>query len=141
MITKYRSLIVGLACRVLFPFIFIYGIYVILFGHYNPGGGFQGGTILAADVIMLRLVLGKATYKIFPPQMGLILGAIGLIIYAGTGLVAMIWGGNFLDYSFLPIGVPAPERRYWGIFSVDIGIALGVFGVLLSIFDSLSKED
>jgi multicomponent Na+:H+ antiporter subunit B len=141
MITKYRSLIVSVACRILFPLIFIYGIYVIMFGHYSPGGGFQGGTILAADVIMIRMVLGwKATYKIFPPQMGLILGAIGLIIYAGTGLVCVIMGGNFLDYSFLPIDVSIPERRYWGIFSVDIGIALGVFGVLLSIFDSLSKE-
>jgi multicomponent Na+:H+ antiporter subunit B len=141
MITKYRSLIVNMACRVIFPFIFVYGIYVIMFGHYSPGGGFQGGTILAADVILMRMVLGReVSYKKFPPQMGLILGAIGLIIYAGTGLVALIMGGNFLDYSYLPIGVPAPERRYYGIFSVDIGIALAVFGVLLSIFDSLSKE-
>jgi multicomponent Na+:H+ antiporter subunit B len=141
MLAKSRTLIVNMACRVLFPFIFIYGIYVIMFGHYSPGGGFQGGTILAADVIMLRMALGReTTYKIFPPQMGLILGAIGLIIYAGTGLTALIMGGNFLDYSFLPLSVPIPERRYWGIFSVDIGIALGVFGVLLSIFDSLSKE-
>jgi multicomponent Na+:H+ antiporter subunit B len=141
MITKYRSVIVSIAGRILFPFIFIYGIYVIMFGHYSPGGGFQGGTILAADVIMVRMILGRSvTYKIFPPQMGLIMGAIGLIIYAGTGMVGMIMGGNFLDYSYLPIGVPGPERRYWGILSVDIGIALGVFGVLLSIFDSLSKE-
>jgi multicomponent Na+:H+ antiporter subunit B len=141
MITRYRSLIVSMACRVIAPFIFIYGIYVIMFGHYSPGGGFQGGTILAADVIMIRMVLGReVTYKLFPPQMGLVLGAVGLIVYAGTGLAAMIMGGNFLDYSYLPIGVPTPERRYYGIFSVDIGIALGVFGVLLSIFDSLSKE-
>jgi multicomponent Na+:H+ antiporter subunit B len=142
MITRYRSLIVSLACRVMAPFIFVYGIYVIMFGHYSPGGGFQGGTILAADVILMRMILGRElTYKKFPPQMGLILGAIGLIIYAGTGLAAVLAGGNFLDYSFLPIGVPTPERRYYGIFCVDIGIALAVFGVLLSIFDSLSKEN
>jgi multicomponent Na+:H+ antiporter subunit B len=142
MITRYRSLIVSLACRVMAPFIFLYGIYVIMFGHYSPGGGFQGGTILAADVILMRMILGReVTYKKFPPQMGLILGAIGLIIYAGTGLAAVLAGGNFLDYSFLPIGVPTPERRYYGILSVDIGIALAVFGVLLSIFDSLSKEN
>jgi multicomponent Na+:H+ antiporter subunit B len=142
MITKYRSLIVSVACRVIAPFIFVYGIYVIMFGHYSPGGGFQGGTVLAADVILMRMVLGrKATYRKFPPQMGLILGAIGLIIYAGTGVVAVLMGGNFLDYSFLPIGVPNAERRYYGILCVDIGIALAVFGVLLSIFDSLSKEN
>ncbi len=142
MIAKYYNLIVCLACRVMAPFILLYGIYIIFFGHYSPGGGFQGGTILAADVIMMRMVLGKkATYKKFPPQLGLILGGIGLLIYGGTGLVAMLAGGNFLDYSFLPIpGVTGPEKRYYGILFVEIGVALGVFGVLLSIFDSLTKE-
>lgn len=142
MIAKYHNLIVSLACRVMAPFIFLFGIYVIMFGHYSPGGGFQGGTILAADVILLRLCLGReATYKKFPPQMGLILGAIGLLIYGGTGLTALLAGGNFLDYSYLPIPVSEAERRYYGILCVDIGVAFGVFGVLLSIFDSLTKEN
>jgi multicomponent Na+:H+ antiporter subunit B len=141
-IGKYPSIIVSLACRVMSPFIFMYALYVIFFGHYSPGGGFQGGTVLAAVVIMMRLVLGKkATYKKFPPQLGLILGGIGLLIYGGTGLVALLAGGNFLDYSQLPIpGLSGPERRYYGILFVEIGVALGVFGVLLSIFDSLTKE-
>ncbi|OGO18650.1 MAG: hypothetical protein A2Z02_05535 [Chloroflexi bacterium RBG_16_48_7] len=142
MITRYRNIITNNVVRVIAPFIFLFGIYVIMFGHYSPGGGFQGGTILAADVILLRLVLGKKeTYKKFPPQMGLILGAIGLLIYGGTGLAALLAGGNFLDYSYLPIPVSEAERRYYGILCVDIGIALGVFGVLLSIFDSLTKEN
>ena len=69
MITKYHNLIVNLACRVMVPFIFLYGIYIIFFGHYSPGGGFQGGTILAADVILMRLVLGKqASYKSSHPS-------------------------------------------------------------------------
>ena len=142
MITRYHNLIISLACRIIVPFILLFGIYIILFGHYSPGGGFQGGTILAAGVILTRLVLGKkATYKKFPPQLGLILGAIGLLIYGGTGMVALLAGGNFLDYSFLPIpGIESAERRYYGILFVEIGVALGVFGVLLSIFDGLSKE-
>jgi multicomponent Na+:H+ antiporter subunit B len=142
MVGKYHSVIVSLACRVISPFIFLYGLYVITFGHYSPGGGFQGGTVLAAVVIVMRMVLGKkASYRKFPPQAGLILGAIGLLIYGGTGLVALLAGGNFLDYSQLPIpGLDSPERRYYGILAVEIGVALGVFGVLLSIFDSLTKE-
>jgi multicomponent Na+:H+ antiporter subunit B len=142
MIARHNSLIVNIACRVIVPFIFLYGIYVIMFGHYSPGGGFQGGTILAAGVILMRLCLGrKVTYKKFPPQMGLILGAIGLLIYGGTGLIAVLAGGNFLDYSSLPIpGMEGAERRYYGILFVEIGVALGVFGVLTSIFDTLTKE-
>jgi multicomponent Na+:H+ antiporter subunit B len=139
---KYRNLIVSLACRVMAPFILVYALYVLFFGHYSPGGGFQGGTIMAAVVIMLRLVLGShETYKKFPPRMGQILGAIGLLIYGGTGLAALLAGGNFLDYSALPLpGLEAADRRYYGILFVEIGVALGVFGVLLSIFDSLSRE-
>jgi multicomponent Na+:H+ antiporter subunit B len=142
MIAKHHNLIVSLACRVIAPFIFLFGIYIVMFGHYSPGGGFQGGTILAADVILMRLCLGKqATYRRFPPQLGLVLGAIGVLIYGGTGLVALLAGGNFLDYSYLPIpGMSPVDKRYYGILFVEIGVALGVFGTLLSIFDSLTKE-
>ena len=55
--------------------------------------------------------------------------------------MALAGGGNFLDYSYLPIpGVSEPDRRYYGILFIEIGLALGVIGVLLSIFDSLTKE-
>jgi len=143
MIIKYRDLIVSLACRVMAPFIFIFGLYVIMFGHYSPGGGFQGGAILASGIILLRMSLGReATLKKFPPRLGLILGSIGLLIYAGTGLAALLAGGEYLDYSFLPIpGASAAERRYLGILFVEIGVALGVFGVLFSIFDSLTERE
>jgi multicomponent Na+:H+ antiporter subunit B len=126
MISKYRSLVVSLACRTMAPFIFLFGLYVIM-----------------AGVILLRMSLGReATIKKFPPQLSLILGAIGLLIYAGTGLTALLCGGNYLDYSYLPLpGVSSEERRYYGILFVEIGVALGVFGVLLSIFDTLTKEE
>ena len=82
MISKYHNLVVSLACRTIAPFIFLFGLYVIMFGHYGPGGGFQGGTILAAGVILLRMSLGReATIKKFPPQLSLILGAIGLTLF------------------------------------------------------------
>lgn len=142
MIARHNSLIVNIACRVIVPFIFLYALCVIMFGHYSPGGGFQGGTILAAGVILMRLCLGKeASYKKFPPRLGLILGGIGILIYSGTGLVALLAGGNYLDYAALPIqGMDIPDRRYYGILFVELGVALGVFGVLTSIFDSLTKE-
>lgn len=142
MIARYRNIVVDLVCRVLSPFIFMFGLYVVMFGQYSPGGGFQGGTILAAGVILLRLSLGKKqTSKKFPPKLAPILGAIGLLIYGGTGLAALLSGGTYLDYSYLPIpAVSVEEKRYIGILLVEIGVALGVFGVLVSIFDSLTKE-
>jgi multicomponent Na+:H+ antiporter subunit B len=143
MLARYNNLILNVACRVIAPYIFLFGIYVVIFGHYSPGGGFQGGTILAAGVILLRLGLGRrATYKKFAPKTGLILGTIGLLFYCGVGLVTVLAGGNFLDYSYLPIpGMNDPDKHYYGILFVEVGIALGVFGILTSIFDSLTGEE
>lgn len=143
MITKYRDLIVSLACRMIAPFVLLFGLYVTMFGHYGPGGGFQGGTIMASGVILMRLSLGRqATVKRFPLELGPIAGAIGLLIYAGTGLISLLAGGEYLNYASLPIpGITVTEKHYLGILFVEIGVALGVFGVLLSIFDSLTKEE
>jgi multicomponent Na+:H+ antiporter subunit B len=131
-----------MASIILVPFIFMFALYILFFGHYSPGGGFQAGAIMASGVILLRMTLGREiTRKKFPPRAALVLGAIGLVIYAGTGLVSMFTGGNYLDYAGLPIpGISDAERHYLGILFVEIGVGLGVFGVLVSIFDSLSKE-
>ena len=139
MITRYENIVVNIICRAMAPFILLFALYVIVHGHYSPGGGFQGGAILAASVMLLRLSLGKErTSKRFPPKLAPILGAIGLLIYAGTGLATLIWGGMYLDYAYLPIPeVSGASLRYLGILIVEIGIGLAVFGILLSIFDNL----
>ncbi len=136
---KYENIVVELAARITVPFIFLFGLYVIAHGHYSPGGGFQGGAILAASVMLLRLSLGKErSQKKFPTRVATVLGAVGLIIYAGTGLLTVFMGGMFLDYSYLPLfHMHEAELRYFGILIVEIGVALGVFGVMVTIFDYL----
>jgi multicomponent Na+:H+ antiporter subunit B len=142
MIKRYLDIIAEMASIVMVPFIFLFALYVLFFGHHSPGGGFQAGAIMASAVMLLRMTLGReVTRKKFPPRVALILGAIGVMIYAGTGLTCLFCGGNFLDYSSLPIPwVPEAARRYLGILFVELGVGLGVFGVMVSIFDSLSKE-
>lgn len=142
MLGKYLNIISQLAARLMLPFIMLFGLYVLFFGHYSPGGGFQGGAIIGAGVILMRLVMGRVeTYKKFPPGVFIVGGAVGLIIYAGTGLVGLITGNNFLDYSGLPLPwISEPLRRYLGILMVEIGVCLGVSGVMVTIYDNLSRE-
>ena len=59
MIRKDNNPIVSLISRVVSPFIMLFALYVIFHGHYSPGGGFQGGTMLAAAVILVRLAAGR----------------------------------------------------------------------------------
>jgi len=136
---RYQSIIVQTICSLLIPFIQLFALYVIFHGHYGPGGGFQGGVLLAVSVILQRLYLGtEVSSKKFPPKLALAFGAIGMLIFGLTGLIPMATGGAFLDYGNLPIlWVHGAELRYFGILIVEIGIGLAVFGSLVLIFDNL----
>ena len=57
--TPFGSAVLDAACRVLVPFVLLFAVYVVAHGHDSPGGGFQGGAILAAAVILIRLVHGQ----------------------------------------------------------------------------------
>lgn len=142
MTRKDDNPIVSLVSRVVSPFIMLYALYVIFHGHYSPGGGFQGGTMLAAAVLLVRLAAGgKVAQLQFKTSWGTALGSIGVLIYFGTGLVAMLLGGNFLDYEFLPLGGHADAIRGWGILFVEIGVGVAVMGILVAIYDDLLEGD
>lgn len=139
---RHDSIIVDMVCRAMVPFIQLFALYVLAFGHYSPGGGFQAGAILAGSVLLNRICLGRErSYHQFPPDLGPAMAAVGLLIYSGIGLVGMICGGQYLDYAKLPIpGLQATMLRYYGIMGIEIGVALGVCGIMVTIFDSLIGE-
>ena len=134
--------IVTLISSIVAPFIMLFGLYIVFHGHYSPGGGFQGGTILAASVIIIRLALGTEMGQMqFHRKLGTPLGSLGVLIYFGTGLTAMFFGGNFLDYGVLPVAAESAFRRSWGILFVEIGVGLAVMAILIAIYDDLLGED
>lgn len=134
-----ESPIVHITSRALFPVILLIGLYVFFHGHYSPGGGFQGGVLMAAAVLLLRLTLGTTlSQAIMPTWITLRLSAVGALIFAGTGLTAILFGGNFLDYHFLPIPWLAPEYlRYYGILLIEVGVTMTVMTTLVAIYDDL----
>lgn len=141
---RYGSVIVDLVVRFMVPFIQVFAIYVVAHGHYGPGGGFQGGAILAASVLLLRLCVGH-DYAVsrYPLKVMLPLGGMGVFLFALTGIVPMAFGAEFLDYAHLP--VPGVEEtsvtRGWGSLFIEIGVGLGVLGILVSIFDDLMGRE
>jgi multicomponent Na+:H+ antiporter subunit B len=134
--------ITTLICSIVSPFILLFGMYIIAHGHYSPGGGFQGGTMLAASVILLRLVLGNEISQLqFNSTWGTPLGSLGVLIYFGTGLAAVLFGGTFLNYHFLPLAQEASMKRSFGILIVEIGVGLAVMAILIAIYDDLLGEE
>jgi multicomponent Na+:H+ antiporter subunit B len=136
---RYHNTIVDGVARLLVPFIQLFALYVISHGHYGPGGGFQGGVILAAALMLLRLTLGEEEeHRFFSPTAALVLASIGMLIYFGAGLLPLFFGGAFLDYAKLPIpGMDEAELRSLGILIVEAGVGLVVWGTLVVIFDYL----
>lgn len=141
--SRYDSPVVDLVVRFMLPFIHLFAAYVIMHGHYSPGGGFQGGAVLAATILLMRFVLGwERSEPMMPRKATIIWGGAGVLIFAGVGVACVASGGNFLDYGSLPISaVPPNYLRSYAILVVEIGVALGVTGILVSIFDDLTRGE
>jgi multicomponent Na+:H+ antiporter subunit B len=138
MLQRETNLIAEVVTRIMIPLVVIFALYVVFHGHYSPGGGFQGGALIAAAVLLARVVIGRArSESMFPVGIGRALGAIGLLIYGGIGFLTLALGGDFLEYDRLPLGASPAWSRYWGILGVELGVALAVMGTLVSIFDDL----
>ena len=134
--------IIRTAVRVMVPFIQLFGMYVIVHGHYSPGGGFQGGVLLGSSFILLALAFGiKTSMNYFSETMNAILGNIGALIYVGTAVLCALAGGLFLDYSALTVILPIDpiEWRSLGIFIVEVGVGLAVMSIMLSLYWDLSS--
>jgi multicomponent Na+:H+ antiporter subunit B len=135
-IVQYENVIIKTICRLLVPFIQIYALYVIMHGHYSPGGGFQGGVILGASFILLMVAYGleeirrRLSWKTLT-----ILACSGLFLYSGIGALALLMGGNFLDYGRLPLPLASTAKiRAMGILGIEIGVGLAVMAIMISIF-------
>ena len=133
----FGSPVLDAAARLLTPFILLFAAYVITHGHYGPGGGFQGGVILAAALILVRLVRGRRQSWGLGPTASLWLASGGLALYAGIGFLGLAFGGSFLDYGVLPLPLDPAHVRAAGSFGIEVGVGLGVMGVMVLIFECL----
>ena len=87
--------------------IIVFGIYIILFGHLTPGGGFAGGVILASSYILLMLAFGRKTAEEnLPLKVASKLDCVGALSFAAIAIAGLLIGGsffiNFLHQKFLP---------------------------------------
>ncbi len=85
----------------LLPIIFMFGAYIFLNGHLTPGGGFQGGAVIASGILLLFLALPYA--KLRHTLLGLLesLSGFGYVL---VGVLGLVLAGGFLDNRFLPLG-------------------------------------
>jgi len=136
-VREFEDVIIQTLCRFLVPLIQTYSLYVFAHGHSSPGGGFQGGCIMAAAFILMFIAYDLNEVKRrFREKALLIFCCLGVFIFAGTGWLCLLLGSNFLDYGFLSKVLPTDpvKARYYGMAMMELGVQITVMAVMVSIF-------
>jgi len=137
-----HDVIVKTTSRLIVPFIQIFALYVIAHGHHSPGGGFQGGVILGATMILFSIAFNlRSALRRMSERTTVVLSTLGVFIYAGTGILCMLFGLNYLDYSALAglLGVDPVTARSHGILMVEIGVGIAVMAVMVTLYYNLAS--
>jgi len=140
----HQRIIVGTTCGILIPVIQIFALYVIAHGHYSPGGGFQGGVILGASFILIGLATNLQTeLRKFSEKQFVNLACIGILIYAGFGVMCQFLGRHFLDYGVLQKVLFTKDEamaRSHSMLGVEIGVAFTVTAIMFAIYANLASK-
>ena len=132
-----QEIILRVVAKLLLPYILLFALYVQFHGDYGPGGGFQAGVILAAGVILYSLIFGlERARQVAPPALLEVLIAVGLLLYAGVGVVSMLKGANFLDYGALEHD--PHHGQHLGILLIELGVGCTVAAAMIAIFFSFA---
>lgn len=137
------DLIINTVSRFLVPFIQLFALYVIAHGHHSPGGGFQGGVILGASMIVLAIAFNLRTaVRRLGERIDSIMSALGVFIYSGIGALCVLLGANFLDYKALAQILPIDRvaARSDGILGVEIGVGIAVMAVMICVYNNVASE-
>ncbi|ESS09778.1 MAG: multisubunit sodium/proton antiporter, MrpB subunit [uncultured archaeon A07HN63] len=137
-----ESQVIMTTVKTVIPFVLTYGLFITFHGTGSPGGGFQGGALIASVVLMIAFAFGiESTRQSLANRLVVGLGTVGVLIFAGIALVPMALGGNFLEYTkYYPVlgsalGLKKYEFVKYGMEAVEIGgIAFIVAGVLMGLF-------
>ncbi|TCT04149.1 multisubunit sodium/proton antiporter MrpB subunit [Tepidamorphus gemmatus] len=127
------DVVLRVVTKLLLPFMVMFGFYIHFHGDYIPGGGFQGGVVIAAAVILYAIMFGldRAT-RVLPVVVVEKMVSLGVVIFAGTGVATMLLGGNFLDYDML--AADPVKGQHMGILIIELGVLISVTGTMLAIF-------
>ncbi len=133
------SLILSTASKILLPVLLIFSFFVLIRGHYEPGGGFVGGLIAASALALYSISHGlKAVRRLFPHSKLFILS--GLTVSLFSGILSVLFGkiaftGLWTDFALPILGKLSTP------FMFDIGVYLVVIGVTTSVIFTLKLKE
>ena len=131
------SPVVAFIIRCTAPFIALFAAFVIFKGHVHPGGGFQGGVILGALLMMLSVVFGRGTRDpLVPPPLAAWSQAAAPLTFAAVAVVGVLLTGYLLGFPGAALG---PVRTLMMI-ALELGIAVGSAVIILGLFQHMRGD-
>ncbi len=132
------SSILQTATRLLMPLLLLFALFLLFRGHNAPGGGFVAGLVVAAAFVLHAMAYGSAASRralIVPPHLLL---PIGLLVALTSGLPAVLLGRPFMTGTWTTVGAGPAAIALGTPLLFDIGVFLGVIGVVLTIVLTLA---
>ncbi len=138
--TKHRpaSEIVTTATELLLPMVILLGVYVFMNGHLSPGGGFQGGAIIASGTMFLMLALPQAHIS---RLIITVVESLAGFSYVVVGVLGVILAGGFLDNRIMDLGIYGELFSAGAIPLIYTFVGLKVGFELSAVLDRFRKED
>ena len=141
-----ESQVIMTTVKAVIPFVMTYGLYITFHGADTPGGGFQGGAIIASVFLMIAFAFGIESTRAWLSNTVVVgLGSAGVLVFAAIGFGPVLLGENFLEYTaYYPVfgsvlGLKEYEFVKYGMEAVEIlGIAFIVSGILMGLFFALA---
>lgn len=137
-----RSLVLDTVFDVVFRTAVVFSLFLLFAGHNAPGGGFIGGLVAGAGLV-LRYVAGGVpeVRRVAPWSPDVVLGT-GLVTAVAAGLGGWIWGDEFLESAKVEIELPVlGVLKATSALPFDIGVYVVVVGIALAILTSLGRAE
>lgn len=134
-----NDIILQTVARILVPPIIIFGIYVILGGHLGPGGGFSGGAVIGAGLILYLNAFGFAkTERFFTAKTYKWMSFGALACYALAKSYSFYTGANHIE-SVIPLGTPGAILSSGLILILNICVGIVVAGTMYTFYAMFRK--
>ena len=121
--------------------ILLFGIYLVLYGHITPGGGFGGGVVIASAFILITLASGeRASLQLFGKGVASRLDSVGLLTFLALGWLGTAWAGAYFFSNF----ISTPEAAQFTLLSggimpiANLALGLKVASALFLVFTLLT---
>jgi len=135
-----NDIILKTITRLLFPYILLFGFFIMMHGHITPGGGFSGGAIISAGFVLYTLTFGlDSAEKKLPHHILKLVETAGVLWYIIIGLVGFVLVGSFLTnaQAGFPLGDAFSLISSGMIALLTIGIGIKVASTMITLFRTL----